>query len=398
MALLTHSGAGASDFAVAGTFRQDISDVLFASLYFENNVLGLTTVGEEFVSPEGIVRWVEDSLNQYKVTDTAGFSSTTTATISVSNADAAVLDIGYVLSLDTNPGSGEYIQVTGINGGTITVTRGFGGTTAATTAANTVWRIVAAPTYQNSDLGKDMSRARVAKSNYLMRHELNVNIGAEAIIAAQRGYTAGVRDELAYQFNQRLLEMKRKMQNAYWFGLPKSSPDGGDYSVAYGLFKWLDGTANTSASPVTAAATLTDSTINTLVKNIHGQGAVPNVVIGGPNAVEKIGQLYMDRIRMSQDEKGRGFYARTFTPSVGGDLQLVEDFYLGNSNGSIAVAVVDLNRVRIRPFAESFMYTITAPSFRDGDAVRALSKWSLEVRNSGTDVGYASQLQTNLSV
>jgi hypothetical protein len=122
------------------------------------------------------------------------------------------------------------------------------------------------------------------------------------------------------------------------------------------------------------------------------------VVIGGPNAIEKVGQLYMDRIRMSQDEKGRGFYARTFTPSVGGDLQLVEDFYLNNTNGSIQLVVADLNRIRIRPFADSFLYTITAPSFRDGDAVRGLSKWSLEVRNTGTDVGYAHQLQTGLSV
>lgn len=397
MALLTHSGSAASDLNASNTIRTDISDVLYASLYLENNALGLTTVGEEFVAQQ--LYWVEDTLNQYKVTDTSGgFTSAGTTTFTASASDAAVLDIGFVLTPDTSVGTAEYIQVTGIAGTTITVTRGYGGSTAATTGANVVWRIVNRPTYQNSDLGKDMSRNRLSKNNYINRFELNVNLDSEAIIRAERGYTAGVRDELAYQFNQRLLELKRAMQNAFWFSIPPSSPTGGDYSAMYGLYKWLDATANTTAAPITTAAVLADSTINTIVKNIHGQGAIPNVVFGGPNAIEKIGQLYMDRIRLSQDDKGRGFYARTFTPSVGGDLQLVEDFYLNNSTGSIQLVVADMNRIRIRPFAESFLYTITAPSFRDGDAVRGLSKWSLEVRNTGTDAGYAHVMQNGLSV
>jgi hypothetical protein len=44
-----------------------------------------------------------------------------------------------------------------------------------------------------------------------------------------------------------------------------------------------------------------------------------------------------------------------------------------------------------------FFYVVTSPSFRDGDAVRCLSKWSVEVRNTGTDSGFASLAVQNLS-
>ena len=398
MALLTHSGTGASDLSATNTKRNDISDVLFSSLYFENNILGLTTVGEEFVDQS--LNWVEDSLNAYKVTDTVGFSATTVTTIGVSSADAAILDIGYVLQPDTKVGTGEYIQVVSLSGTTVGVTRGYGGSTAATTAASTVWRIVNSPTYENSDLGKDMTRARVAKTNYINRFELNVNLSNEQLIRARRGYAPGVSNELEYQFEQRKREMLRRIQQAYWFSITSGSTPastGGDYSTMYGLYKWLDATANTTASPVTTAATFSISTVNSLVKNVLNQGAMPSVVVGPPNFIDDMSNLLSSQIRLTQSDDGRGFITRSFTPTVGGDLSLVMDFYLNNATGSGQIAVLDMNRIRIRPFAESFFFTVTAPTFRDGDAVRALSYLSLEVRNTGTDVGYAHQVQSGLT-
>ena len=56
-----------------------------------------------------------------------------------------------------------------------------------------------------------------------------------------------------------------------------------------------------------------------------------------------------------------------------------------------------MSRIRIKPFVGQFFYVVTAPSFRDGDAVRCLSKWSVEVRNTGSDTGSAHLLVQNLS-
>lgn len=244
MALLVHSGTAAIDLNANATQRQDISDVLLASLSNENTTLGLMTVGEEFSAPQ--LYWVEDALNQYKVTgDTAASMTSAVSTMAVSQSDASVLDVGYILSPDTSIGASttEQVQVIAIAGTTITLTRGFAGTQ-TTYASNTVWRIVNAPTYPNSDLGKDMSRARLAKTNYINRFEVNVNIDSEQILRSLQGYVPGVVDELGYQFQQRTLEMKRKIQQAVLYSVANASGNPtNDYQTMFGLLAWL----NTSA-------------------------------------------------------------------------------------------------------------------------------------------------------
>jgi uncharacterized protein DUF5309 len=382
--------------------RDDISDVLQASLIFENNLLGLLTVGEEFADTQ--CKWVESSLNQFKITDTAGQTAISTA-LTVSAGDAAVLDSGYVLMEDLQVGnppasSGEQIQVITVSGTTVTVTRGYGGTTATTHAANAVWRIVGRPIYENSDLGKDMSRLRLSKSNYIYRQELNVNISMEQIERSRAGYAPGVRDEVEYQFNERMLEFKRIMENALWYGYTAASGAalGGDYSTLNGVFGWLNGTANATATPTTAAQTLTDTVINTGVQTIYRNGGFSNVLACGIATAGKISQLYADRIRIEQNDRNRGFWANYYTPTMANPHRIMTSAYLNDTSGSAVLLILDLSKVRIRPFRNGFFYVITAPTFRDGDAARALMKLSLEMRNTGTDVGPSHQLITTLTL
>lgn len=398
MALTVHSGTAASDLAAVGTIRDDISDLLLSSLYVDNHVLALTRVGAEFAAQ--VAKWDEDALNQFKITDTAG-QSTVSTSMTVSASDAAVLVNQMLLTEDLQVGTGEIVQITNISGTTVTFTRSYGGTTATTHAANAVWRIINNPTYQNSDLGKDLSRARLSKSNLINRWEENVNLDSEAILRAKYGYTPGIKNELSYQFQQRLLELKRRMQNGFWFSIAASTgaaSTGGDQSSMNGINYWLNGTVNTTATPITTAEVLTDAVINNMAKLIHKQGALSQVLVSNVSGLEKVGQLYQDRIRMEQHERNRGFYARTFTPSMANKHYLVEDIYLNDVQGSIQLFMLDMDRVFIRPFVESTFFTISAPSFRDGDAIRMLSKYTLEIRNTGTDVGFAHLLHTNLSV
>jgi len=405
MPLLIHSGVAASDLAASGTKRDDISDVLLASLYFENNMLGLTTVGEEFVDEQ--LKWVEDALNQYKVTDTTGGGQSAVSTVlTLSLADNAVLDLGTLLQRDSQVGIGEIVMVTGFpSTTTTTISRGYGGTTATTDGgAPQVWRVINAPTYQNSDLGKDLTRARISKNNWINRFELNVNIDSEQIARSRNGYAPGIQDELQYQFKQRLLELKRKMQNAYWFSVAGAGTTGGDYATMHGLFAWLNGTANASSltgvPPAfnSTAEPLTDTVINTMVKGIYRNGGNSNVLVGGINVTEKISLLYTDRMRSDFNDRNRGFFAQHFTPTMANEHRIVTDAYLNDVSGVAQLLILDMSRIRIRPFVGQMFYTINSPSFRDGDAVRALSKWSLEVRNSGSDVGNVHALHTNLTI
>lgn len=395
MPLLVHSGTAAIDLNALDTKRDDISDLLLASLANDNTMLGLTRVGAEFADMQ--LFFNEDALNQFKVTVTNA-QTTTSTSFTFSQSDASVLDVGHLITPDASVGSSEVIQIVSVVGTTITVTRGYGGTTAVALSANTVLRIINAPTFPNSDLGKDMTRARIVKTNYINRTERNVNIDSEQIARSRAGYVPGIPDELQYQFDQRLAELKRIMENQYLFSIaPAAGNPTNDYQTMNGLVYWLNGTVNTTSVSINGGQ-LSDTLTNTIVKNIFRQGADSNVMVGGPNVTERLGQLYNDRIRIPQDERGRGFFADYITPSMANPHRLINSAYLNDTFGSGAqLLVLDMNRIRIRPFIGQFLYTITAPTFRDGDAVRMLSKWSLEVRNSGTDVGYAHQLAFNLT-
>lgn len=395
MPLFVHSGTAAVDLNALDTKRDDISDLLLASLANDNTFLGLTEVGPEFADMQ--LFWTEDALNQFKVTVTNAQTASSTS-FTFSQSDIATLDVGYILTIDSGVGSSEQIQVQSTAGTTATVLRGYGGTTAAAINANTLLRVINAQTYPNSDLGKDMTRARIVKTNYIGRFERNVNIDSEQIARSRAGYIPGIPDELGYQFKQRLAELKRIMENAFLFSLPPGAGNPtNDYQGFYGLVPILNGTFNATTA-FGPSGQLTDTTVNTIVKNIFRQGADSNLAAGGPNVVERLSQLYTDRIRIPQDERGRGFFADYFTPTMANPHRLINSAYMNDAFGSGAqLLVLDMNRIRIRPFIGQFLYTITAPTFRDGDAVRMLSKWSPEVRNTGSDVGQAHQLSQNLS-
>lgn len=398
MALPVHGGTAAIDLNNAGTYRQDISEVLLVSLTPQNNFVGSLQVGAEFAGPQ--CYWTEDALNQYKITgDTVQSLTSTTVSMNISQADAAVLKTGYLIVLDTKVGAAaaEAMQITAIAGTVLTLTRAFAGT-AISYASNLVYRVVATPINPNSDLGPDLSRQRLSKTNYIYRSRKDINIDSEAIIRSKAGYVPGIQDELGYQYQQRLAEMLRDINNVALYSYPQASTSPlNDFQTMWGMVAFLDGTANSTAVPITTAEALTDTVLNTMITNIKKQGAVSKAVAVGDRLSQILGALYSDTIRREQSDRVRGFWMNVFDPSMANPHEIIADSFI-NDTAAFGMAIVfDPDRVFIRPQLGQFLYNIEAPSFRDGDALSILSKWSLEVRNSGTDVGYAHQLHTAIT-
>src|SRR5207247_9956986 len=269
MALTAHSGTAAIDLNNSAAYRQDISEVVVVSLTPQNNFAGMFQIGAEFAGPQ--LWWNEDALNQYKVTcDTAASLASTATTINFAQSDAAVLKNGYVLMLDSQVGasSQESMMITAVNGTAITVTRAFSGT-AQTYPQNSVFRIVNAPVNPNSDLGPDLTRQRLVKTNYVNRVRFDTNIDSEQILRTHQGYVPGIVDELGYQFQQRLAELLRLINNAmlYSYANASGSPTN-DFQTTNGVVAWLDTTANSTASPITTAEPFNDNVLNTMITNI----------------------------------------------------------------------------------------------------------------------------------
>jgi hypothetical protein len=88
----------------------------------------------------------------------------------------------------------------------------------------------------------------------------------------------------------------------------------------------------------------------------------------------------------------RGFAANYIRTTLANEVRVLLDGFVSDTAGLGDLFLLDSSRWRWRPYAGSMYYTITAETLRDGDQVRALSKLSLEARNTGTDIGQASML------
>jgi hypothetical protein len=255
-----------------------------------------------------------------------------------------------------------------------------------------------------------MSRARVVKYNYIQRQGVDVVLAAEAIESSRRGYTPGIQDELVYQLANRTQEILRLWNTSLIYGSPSYGVGGstgaaaGDYSTMAGIHKWLDGTFNTTsvvdtwqtASTSFPGAPYANGDIYTAINDaniyLFRQGAVADWLVGGPLAAVDVGKTFNDRIRLQQDEMTRGFAAQYIRTTLANELRVLLDGYVSDTSGTGDLFLLDSSRWRVRPYAGSLYYTITAETLRDGDQVRALSKLSLEGRNTGSDIGQASIL------
>lgn len=418
MALVEGAGTSATALAVAGTTRIDISDFLAANLVLANNGAGALRVGPEFSGNNQVCTWNEDKLNADFVTDTTpGGIGIGTGQIIVSLADASITPVGTVLADAGSGGLGgsEQMQVTGVTytGGVanLQLQRAFAGTTATIHAQSAVFTHVSRPLQQNSDLGPDMTRARITKYNNLMRMGIDVVLAAEAIESSRRGYTPGVNDELVYQLANRVQEILRLWNRSLWYS--KASPgiggsagtSAGDYSTYAGIRAWLDGTFNTTSTTVNWATKGYPNGANGLFQAVNDanitlfrNGAVTDWLAVGALGAADLGQVFSDRIRLQQDETTRGFSAQYIRTTLANEMRVLLDGYIADGAGVGDIFLLDSSRWRWRPYSGSLYYTITAETLRDGDQIRALSKLSVEGRNTGSDAGQASILITNATL
>jgi hypothetical protein len=420
MPLFQHSGLDTIDFT-PGTIRTEMSDALLASLYLRPNLLAALPIASFGGGGAGVGAanqilvhfWLEDRLNPRKVTElTGGGMTAIQTTMTVSAADGSVMDIGYYVS-DTAQASSaaEFIQITGIAVGTpnytLTVTRGQLGTTGVTHAASAIFQVIATPVPQNSDLGRDMSRAPGIKNNLIQTWRRDINISSAMLSMAQHGLVPGIPNQLAYQLHQRFSETLIDMENTAIQSISTGTSTTTDYQTMWGVLSWLGmmaTNANTTATPQDAlTAPLSDLLFNTVAINIYNQGAeIPDAIVAAPFTIDRIARIYRDQMRLSQDELIRGYFVDAIRVSIGvKPVRLIMTGYMPYSTSTAAVntaAFLSLDRLAIIPFLDQFCYLLSAPSFRDGDALSVLSKWTLEVRNTGTDFGFAHQALKNFSL
>lgn len=413
-----HSGLDVVDFT-PGTVRADISPALFASLYNRPNLTAALNIGQfgggGIAAGQGTVQqilhtWTEDRLNPQQVTENDGGISAVATSFTVTNADGAILRVGTVLSdAAQDPSVAEQVFVSSISFGaanaTVTIDagagtpyrRGFNGTTAATHAAGAVWLIVAQLEIQGSDLGSDQSRVPGVKYNVIQTQRKDVNVTGAMVSMANHGMIPGIGNMVGYQLHQRIEEMLGITEQSFIRGVASQQSVATEYEAMWGTLAFLGRTnpvPNATAVPYNAGgAALNDLLVNNVCINIDSQGAeVPDAIVCNNVNIDKIGRIYRDQLRLSQDELIRGYFVDAIRSSLGTrPIRLIKTNYMPSS----IVEFLDLSRIRIIPFLDRFCFLISAPTTRDSDVISVVTAMTMEMRNTGTDFGYAHQAAYN---
>lgn len=167
--------------------------------------------------------WLEDELLPNKdALDGTPANPTTDTVLTVDNEDRFC--IGDQVRPD---GSSELLLVTATDSGssTITVTRGYGGTTAEALGDNQVLHILGNAALEGDDAPSARFTNRVRRGNWTQIFTASVRASGSDLAVRK----LSVNDELDYQKQERLRELLRDLENTVISGTsPSSNPQGSD--------------------------------------------------------------------------------------------------------------------------------------------------------------------------
>src|SRR5690349_8820445 len=200
---------------------EDVSDLVGINSPHETPLLD--ALGDPPRSARSTVHeWLEDALlpNTDTVNDSTYGNATTDTSFVVDNGSR--FRVGDQIRTE---GSGEVMLVTAVNTGTntLTVVRGYGGSTAEALADDLVVHILGNAALEGDDAGSARFTARSRKTNYTQIFSATVEVSGSELAVKQ----LGVADELDYQKHQRTRELLRDLENCVINGrAPAANPEG----------------------------------------------------------------------------------------------------------------------------------------------------------------------------
>jgi len=164
--------------------------------------------------------WLEDELlpNKDAIDDSTYTDPAADTDFVVDNGDR--FRVGDQIQAE---GSEELMLVTGINSNTLTVVRGYAGTTAEDLADNQVINILGNAALEGADKPDARFTNRNRYGNYTQIFTATVEVSGSDMAASQ----LGLADEMDYQKQERLRELLRDLENTVVNGgQPTSNPEG----------------------------------------------------------------------------------------------------------------------------------------------------------------------------
>ena len=224
--------------------------------------------------------WLEDDLlpNKDAINDSTYSNPLTDTQFVVDNGSR--FRVGDQIQVE---GSEELMLVTGISTNTLTVVRGYAGTTAESLADNQVINILGNAALEGADKQAARFTNRQRCGNYTQIFTATVEVSGSDMAASK----LGLADEMDYQKQERLRELLRDLENTVLnSGQPASNPEGSDAvrRTVKGILRHLSTNVfHTGDSGFPTGTSLDEDKINYVLRKIweSNSGNVDLIVVGG---------------------------------------------------------------------------------------------------------------------
>jgi len=368
----TYSGG-----AALPEIAEDVADLIGIISPFETPLLD--HLGDPIRAAHSTVHeWLEDSLLPNTDTiDQATFTDAdVNATFGVDHVER--FRVGDQLA---PAGSDERLLVTAVSTGdkTVTVTRGYGGTTAENLADEQELRILGNAALEGDDADAARFTARGRQFNYTQIFSKTITVSGSELAVKQ----IALADELDYQKQERLRELLRDLENTVINGVAPASDGEGGVSTRRtmgGLLGFLTSNVFVPGSggfPSGTAGSLDEAMLNTALRAIwdNSAGKIDTILVGGAQK-RKINAFITSNLRFTATDT-------TFRDMVGvyeSDFGICR-IVLSRFVPADKVVLLDSSRLAVLPLAgRSFHYRPLA-STGDFETGQVIGEYTLELRN-----------------
>jgi len=318
--------------------------------------------------------WLEDELlpNKDAVNDSTFTDPSTDTDFVVDNGSR--FRIGDQIQVE---GSEELILVTGISTNTLTIVRGYAGTTAEDIADNQVINILGNAALEGADKPTARFTNRSRCGNYTQIFTAAVEVSGTDMAASQ----LGLADEIDNQKQARLRELVRDMENTVInAGQPASNPEGSG-SVRRsmkGIIQHLSTNLfHTGDSGFPSGTALDEAMINYVLRKIweNSSGNVDLIVVGGFQK-RKINAF-------CSDSRAYGANDTTFTDMIGiyesdfGVCKIVTTRWMPQD----AALLLDSSRINVLPLAGRSFHFKPLASSGDYECGELIGEYTVELKN-----------------
>ncbi|MFH1716963.1 MAG: DUF5309 family protein [Planctomycetota bacterium] len=274
-------------------------------------------------------------------------------------------------------GSGELMLVTGISTSTLTVVRGYAGTTAENLADNQAINILGNAALEGADKPGARFTNRSRCGNYTQIFTAAVEVSGTDMAASQ----LGLADEMDHQKQQRLRELIRDLENTVINGgQPASNPEGSG-SVRRSMRGVIQHLAtnvfNTGDAGFPTGTDLDEAKINYVLRRIwdSSSGNVDLIVVGGFQK-RKVNAF-------SSGSRSYGANDTTFTDMISvyesdfGICQIVTTRWMPQD----AALLLDSSRINVLPLAGRSFHFKPLASGGDYECGELIGEYTMELKN-----------------